>query len=179
MIGILYKIRHLLPVRALKQIYYGLIHSHLCYMSSSWGNAGVTTIKRIQVLQNRALKMIYNLPILTPTYNLYNEHVKDILPVRGISFYSNCKFVASVLHGRIHSCTQFSRITSRGALRDPNRLNVAAARSFWGGRHIRHRGPSLFNQLPHDLRALTHKLSFDKQLKKCLLSSEWIRRFIA
>ena len=46
------------PHNALKTLYYTLIQSHLTYGIQAWGNGN--TVKRLQTLQKRAVRIINN-----------------------------------------------------------------------------------------------------------------------
>ena len=102
-IGVLYKIMHMVPSHVLKKAYFGLLHPHILYALMSRGNAPGTTLKRVQILQNRSLKIVLGLDRMTPTLDLYSIHATNILPVKGLQFFSTCKFVYDCLYGRIHS----------------------------------------------------------------------------
>ena len=56
-IGVLSKLRHLLPLKALQNLYCSLIHAHLLYGIIIKGNAYKTDLKRLTTLQNRAVKI--------------------------------------------------------------------------------------------------------------------------
>ena len=70
-IGILKRLKHILPLSIKKQIYYSLIQSHINYLIAIWGSAAKTHLHCIKVLQNFAIKNIYNLHFLEPTINVY------------------------------------------------------------------------------------------------------------
>ena len=70
-IGILKRLRYVLPTVIKKQIYHAFIQSHLNYINVIWGSASKTHIKCINVLQNFAIKNIHKLPYLEPTVNVY------------------------------------------------------------------------------------------------------------
>ena len=57
----LFKIHSMIPREAVKSIYFSLISRHLHFMSGIWGTAAMTNLKPVQVLQNRALKLVYYL----------------------------------------------------------------------------------------------------------------------
>ena len=48
------RVRHLVPVATLQLIYQALIHPHLNYCNTVWGNRGATLRNKLQKLQNRA-----------------------------------------------------------------------------------------------------------------------------
>ena len=56
-VGIISKIRHYLETALLK-IYYTLIHSHLLYGLIIWGSTFPTYLKKLIILQNKAVKFI-------------------------------------------------------------------------------------------------------------------------
>ena len=57
-IGIMTKLRHVLPVKALHTLYYSMIHPHLLYGIAIWGTIFKSYLKRLSNLQNRAMKQI-------------------------------------------------------------------------------------------------------------------------
>lgn len=83
-VAILFKLKDILPRSALLQIYFAFVHSRLNYMVALWGHAPDRYIKPLQVLQNRCLKIIYKLDILTPSSELYSRHAIGILPIKGL-----------------------------------------------------------------------------------------------
>ena len=50
--GILFKLRHYVPISTLKQLYYTLIYPYLMYGLMSWGTAYQTKLNKIKVSQN-------------------------------------------------------------------------------------------------------------------------------
>ena len=47
--------KHILPHKSLKSLYYTLIHSHITYGIQAWGNGNT---KKLDILQKRALRII-------------------------------------------------------------------------------------------------------------------------
>ncbi len=84
-------VKHLLPPQQLKSLYYTLIHPYLNYGTILWGSAAKTSLKRIQVLQNKAIRAIsnskYNDPVIplyiklkiTPIEELYKIHLAKFM----------------------------------------------------------------------------------------------------
>ena len=54
-IGILFKLRHYVPISTLKQLYYTLIYPYLTYGLMSWGTAYQTKLNKIKVSQNNCI----------------------------------------------------------------------------------------------------------------------------
>ena len=60
-IGIMYKLRNFMNTKLLKNIYYSLIYSYLVYGIETWGSACETELKKILILQKKAVRMMtYN-----------------------------------------------------------------------------------------------------------------------
>ena len=58
-IGILFKLRHYVPISTLKQLYYTLIYPYLTYGLMSWGTAYQNEFKKIKVNQNNCIRCIF------------------------------------------------------------------------------------------------------------------------
>ena len=56
-IGVLKRVRHLVPNATLKIIYQSLVQSHFDYCNVVLGNCGVTLQNKLQKLQNRAARV--------------------------------------------------------------------------------------------------------------------------
>ena len=57
-IGIMYKLRDLVPLSVLMSIYYSLIYSHIVYAIEVWGSAFKTEMDKILILQKRAVRLM-------------------------------------------------------------------------------------------------------------------------
>ena len=78
-IGIMYKLSPFVNVQIMKNIYYALFYSHVIYDIQVWGNACVTHIKAVQILQNRVVRLI--------TYNDNFPLIPGHLPASNPIFY--------------------------------------------------------------------------------------------
>lgn len=65
-IGLLYRLRYLLPFWLERQLYFFLIHSQITYCLLVWGTCSKTDMERISALQSRAARL------LLPTKNEAN-----------------------------------------------------------------------------------------------------------
>lgn len=104
LVGVFFRVWVEIPLYALKRLYYALAHSRLMYMVTIWANASLECLNRLQTLQNRLLKIMYRLPILTPTLSLYER--SGTLPIKGMQIYSTCKFIReSISNSTYHTLT--------------------------------------------------------------------------
>ena len=72
--GISLKLRHSLPLKQLRQLYYNLIYPYLSYTVLAWGSAYASHLKKIQVKQNHIIR-------LTFFATLYGENIDSALPL--------------------------------------------------------------------------------------------------
>ena len=56
--GIVNKIKNYLPLDILKNIYYSITYPHLQYGMTTWGNAAKKYLSKVQVMQNRLIKIM-------------------------------------------------------------------------------------------------------------------------
>lgn len=80
--GILRKVSSFLPLATMKTLYFSLIHSRLQYLVATWGLACKSSLRELQVIQNRSLKAVFRKPHLYPTHLLYEDPRDSTLPIR-------------------------------------------------------------------------------------------------
>lgn len=154
-VGLLKKLSYFLPRKVLLLLYYSLNHCHIENLCIAWGSACKIHLKPLQVLQNRALKFIFNLPMQFPS-DLYFK--TRILPIKGIFNLQTCILVKDIL---AEKC--FHNIVLQ-PICHTSRINV-------GKNKITCIGPDLFNHLPTDLQDPDlNCCSFKKKLKASQIS---------
>jgi hypothetical protein len=87
-IGVLYKVKHVLPKKALITIYNSLILSHLHYCNLIWGHDGI----KLDDLQARAIRAVTGYPLAHNEQlckKLHTLTVEGIHKQRIMSFYKN------------------------------------------------------------------------------------------
>ena len=57
-VGILYKLKYLLPESAMLNLYYVLVHSNLIYGIPVWGNTFPPYLTKLSKLQNKAIRIV-------------------------------------------------------------------------------------------------------------------------
>ena len=63
-------VKHILPHKSLKSLYYTLIHSHITYGIQAWGTGNT---KKLDILQKRALRIINKKGYRSHTDPLYKS----------------------------------------------------------------------------------------------------------
>ena len=70
-VGMLSKIRHYVPTNILHSIYFAIFSSLLNYGAIIWGQKSNKSIKRLESIQNKAIRIINFAPYNSPTNHLY------------------------------------------------------------------------------------------------------------
>ena len=76
------KVRNILPKQSLKTLYYALIHPHIMYGITIWGNANSIALKKTIQLQKRALRTINKTSYNSHTDPLFKEN--NILKIQDL-----------------------------------------------------------------------------------------------
>lgn len=175
--GILWKLRNVLPRNSKKLVYETLFQSHLNYMSAVWGLASFKSIANVQILQNRALRNVYDLPYRTHRIDMYAHKVENHLPIRGICLLNVTTYVYNVLHNKTHSNIRFvtGNTTYQSRLRNSTNLRPAAKRTNYGAKSIETFGANAFNSVPLDIKKSRHQHAFKWALKCHLRKEDFIR----
>ena len=96
--SIFYNIRNMVPVKLKKQLYYSFVYSRIAYGIEVYGSCNSTLLTKIQVMQNKLLKILYNRERRYPT-NILHHEVKVLL-VKDIHEVLLLKFIHTVLNGK-------------------------------------------------------------------------------
>lgn len=167
-VGVLRRISYSLDEKIKKQIYYAHIHSHIIYVNPIWSSVAEYKLKDLQVLQNKAMKAIYNLPRLTPSKELYRGDRGDILPIKLLtefelnllSFKINNKLIKSKYSFQI--TTEIHSYTTRLA----NNFRSIFSRTNCTKNSILNRGVTFFNKLPELVKNENKISAFKNKLTK-------------
>ena len=112
-LGILSKLRHFLPTKILRSLYYSLIYPYLIYGVVAWGNTYETTVNPLFILQKRAVRLI--------TFSNFIEHSNplfirlNILKFCDIVKFQTAIFMYDYHHGNLPEVFDsfFSRVNRR------------------------------------------------------------------
>ena len=138
-VGMLRRLRAILPKPMLWQIYFAHIHSHLTYLLPVWASASQERLMSLQRVQNKAVKSILNLPYLTSSDSLYSA---KFLPFIKLTKYESILLIIKIVWGLVtvgQTLGDNLAITNRTTrqaqtIRPPNYiLGLAQSSAFYRG----------------------------------------------
>lgn len=171
-VGVLWKLKEILPLAARKKVFDSLIMSHLQYLVTCWGSATDKALQQLQVMQNRAIRTVFNENYKSHRKEIYEDH--DILPIRGLCLSRTAIFTHSVIYG--YKLTYISiddpQLKRNGIFINPSRVD-----NNYGAKAITCIGPRIFNKLPSEAKNEENPHKFKSIVKKHILTSGLINEF--
>ena len=173
-VGILTKLKTILPKQNLLQLYYTLVHSHLTYGIFIWGSTYPSHLQKLQKLQNKALKAICNAPYRSLAKPLYAQ--LNILQIEDVYKYEIAKFMfnfnktlaPSPFSNFFQKIHQVSNRSTRLSAEQDN-LYIPRYRNNRLQRCIKYQGVKIWNIIPKEIKKSTYNI-FKNKYKKYLLS---------
>ena len=165
--------KRLLSVENLRNMYFSLVHSHLTYGNMIWGQACKYRLHRLVMLQKKCVRNICKKPYNEESAPLFKglmiPKFIDISPLQVGNFmyqYFNGHLPMSlhnlfVMNAAVHDHNTRHRYDPHVVSRSSN----AETRSFI------HEGPRYWLGLPHIIRNCISEASFNRNLKKYIISS--------
>ena len=154
-VGIFYHIRHMLPSKCRQVLYYSFVFSYLYYCTEIYGNIQRTSLKPLQLAQNRALRALQ----YKNKYYPINEMHKDygILKVHDIVQYKQSKIIHSLLTGAKRLPTVLKKLIipikniHAHNTRHTNMVYEVKPRRPIGKRLLKCNASKVFNNLPRNI----------------------------
>ena len=166
-VRMLCRLNSVLSDKAKKCIYYGLIQSHLVYMNVIWCNASSVVLGPVNILQNRAIKNLYNLNHRTHTSDVYSSSC--LLNFSKLSFLSAAYFGFATIKGywlrltRFVLNTEYHQYPTRMTKRIHYRRFVSTK---YGLKGVYNKICHDYNKLPENMLDSSSLCMFKKRLKK-------------
>ena len=170
-VGIISKLRHFLPKQVLLNLYKSLIHPHLTYGISIWGQTSKSVLDKLLILQKRVLRFIFFKKPRESAIPLFIE--SNILPVTLLHLESLSQVMYDAVHNRAPSniCNMFVSIenihpyntrsaTSGKLFLKPSRINLQK-------NSLSRIGVKFWNRIPENIRNLPRS-RFKKEFKNIL-----------
>ena len=172
-VGLLRKMKQIVPRHVLKQIFYAIIYSKFTYGITCYGSAYQNQIQRIKNLTRRAIKLVVNSDTLTPEI-CKNERIFDFDMAYSyfcsINMYRIIKlnshdFLAAKLQSYQTNHSHETRLVQNQNLNLPLFRLTKCQRSFL------YNGIGIWNALPLNVKNVQADIkTFKKLLKNHLLS---------
>ena len=168
-----YSIRNLLTNQLKKQLYYSLVHSKISYGIEIYGACNITLMNKVQIMQNKLLKVLYNLPFRTDTNDLHAN--LGLLKIRDIYESRILKFVYESVHK--HSISQlknyyrYQHSIHLHNTRNENDLYLKRIFTKFGESTLHFTGARLWNSLDDNIRKSVSINVFKSSLKNKISSS--------
>ena len=175
MFHIFYSIRNYLNKECIKTIYFTLIYSRIKYGISVYGQIGLTKINKIQVLQNKLLKVLAHKKFRYSTNKLHDDF--GILKVMDIANQEILTFVYKYFNNNLPSVFQdyFTLFgNENGTVTRNTNFNIRfiERHSMYGEKSVKVVGAKLWNNLHNDVRLATSIKLFKSKLKSAILPYE-------
>lgn len=147
-VGTMYRVKDFVPRHILITLFFSLFHSNMSYLLEVYGTASKTILKRIETLQRRALKMIFNLPNQYPTSELY-QRVRglNIVPVKVHYYVTMGSFAHKVINRSTHCNIVISEDNPLRRGRHTRRYKLDKVRSEMGKRRFSYEAKLLGNEI--------------------------------
>ena len=153
-----------------RQIFYALINSRIRYGIEVYGSCADSYINKLQIIQNKLLKLLMN---IEPRYstNLLHTNLK-LLKVKDLHNFASLLFTYECLNKKgpilFHEYFQYKQFhhNMRGSLK----LNVPFSKTNTGRKRVNTRMAEEWNKLPANIATLESKGKFKRELKAFLLS---------
>lgn len=166
-VNILSRLKWTTSTKILTRIYFANIHSHLSYVPFLYGAASDEMIKRLQTLQNRALRHVHKLKYDFNTERLFKEYAKNVLPVKGMLCLSSCLILHKMRCGIITSNIPLS-INDNG-LRSDGKFCIGNFKLRCLKFDLSRRGAKIYNNIPSNVTSILIVDNFKYRLKRILL----------
>ena len=173
-VGIMSKLKYFMPKNALQTIYYSFIQSHLIYGLPVWGSTYHSYLKKLRILQNKAVKFIGGdlfQDRITPLYAQSN-----ILKLPNLYKLEVSKLVHAHIRNQLpHKLSNYFTFTSNISSRNTrttqkkNHLYTPRYKTSRMQKCIKYQGVKIWNDIPSEIQNSNSK-NFKRKMKKHLLT---------
>ena len=173
-VGILYKLKYLLPENAMLNLYYALVHSNHIYGILVWGNTFPSYLSKLSKLQNKAIRIVTGKNWNDSANPLYQK--LNILPLVSLLNFEISKFVCQ--HDKSKLPTSFlnyftltKNVHSRRTRAScNNQLTISLFKTQKTQRYIEYTVAKIWNSIPIWIKKYSFQ-KFKKHYKKFLITN--------
>ena len=154
-IGVFYHIRHQLPEKCRRTLYFSFVFSYIYYCAEIYGNVPLSSLKPLQLIQNRVLRALQYKNKYFPINEMHRDY--EILKIQDIVEYKQNKIIHSLLTGakRLPVVLKKLIVPAKSIHQYRTRRNnsvyeVKPCRPL-GRRLLKCKASKNWNDLPHDI----------------------------
>ena len=166
--SIFYNIKKYLTIDHIKTLYYTMIYSRIKYSIVTYGMAGPNSLKPIQILQNRLLKVLTSKGYRYDTNKLHNDlgilKVNDIFKQEVVLFVHNFKYnkLPKIFDNYL---TTFYEVHNRNTRYTNSNYILPIPSNKFGKSTLKFKGAQIWNDLGRNLKKIESIKSLRKTLK--------------
>ena len=161
-IGILYKLKDVLPFTCLKTLYYSFIYPYILYGLIVWGGTNQVHLQPLIVLQKRCIRLVCNAPYLAHSEPLFL--MSNVLKFSDVYRFEIANYVFCSQSNPDFHRTHTYTTRNRELLLPPFQRLTQTQKS------VNFKGIQVWNSLPLDLRTTERIAVFKRKLKSYLFS---------
>ena len=171
-LGIMGRVSKILPLDILRMLYFSLIYPYLVYCCIVWGSASATALHKLEVLQNRAVRMITRSPFRATASPIFKQ--SNLLKLCDIRHMQILLFMYKCKHALLpESCMNYCILNLQHSYNMRN-IHYFAAQPFRTSirEHcISVQGPRVWDLLPVSLQSSDSIESLKLNTSRYLISS--------
>ena len=170
-IGVINKLKYVLPSSVLLMLYSSLILPYLNYGILVWGNTHQVLLDKLLLLQKKSMRIIFNLHPRTHTDDLFFHNkilkVKDLylFHLGQLMFNFKTKNLPKIFDQTFNRNDLFHNYPTRRS----NEYHLPLFRTILAQNTFVYTGPNYWNNLDNNLKIITSIHSFKNKLKQLLL----------
>lgn len=161
--GALRNISKYVPYKLRHTIYNALVKPHLEYLIQIWGQAAKTHLQKIQITQNKLIKVLFNFNYLTSSKIIYSK--TKLLNIQQLYSYNICILIRKILTQKIHTQINLKKKQHKYYTRNKDNFELPKTRTLYGKKTIEFEGAQLYNKLPNCIKNCLTFNSFKQKLK--------------
>lgn len=171
LIGALHRCRYFLTINAKYKIYNAYFLSIIRYLIPVWGTCNQTNFNKIKILQNKVLKILFNLNYFTHTDTIYQ--MLKLQPVQKILMLEQSKLIFKILNNRskCNSRIQYVNQIHEHFIRNSDNIRLERARTNKALRSPICAASEVYNNLPPELKNEGRPGVFVHKLKRHISST--------
>ena len=169
---IMNRVKHILPMHAMKLLYYSLVYSHLSNGIMHWSIAYDKITNHLKIMQNDCLRIINKAKYRTSADKFYKTC--KILKISDIAKLEMLKFVYNFVHGNLPrsllNLFNFNYNVHEHNTRQSSDPHAEHSKSSLVSNSFLRKGPDLWGHITNDMKSSVSLKSFTNKIKKDIIS---------